>query len=314
MAPDRTQPDRMEAVASAPFDRTGSPDRGPREDRITKVQHVTVSGELGSGKTAIAKALSARLGSDVVSTGAIHRRIAAERGESALETNLIAERDGSIDELIDGELVRLGAGDERIIFDSRMAWHFVPGALKIHLVVDPRVAAQRMAGREATSVEGYRSVDEAQAKAAERQASERRRFLSTYEVDIDRLRNYDVVMDTTNTGVEGLTDVLLAIVAAPEGLLAPPHLIVSAQRLAAPLERDDQSGTMSVDPTTTGRVRIAYARPHMVVLAGHEVVAATVARGGDLVPGVLVAEGDEEVAPGLTAGRAVAERRAATSA
>ena len=277
------------------------------------MQHVTVSGELGSGKTAIAKALSERLDADVVSTGAIHRRIAAERGASALEANLIAERDGSIDELIDGELVRLGSEPERIIFDSRLAWHFVPGALTIHLVVDPRVAAARMAGREATSVEGYRSVDEAEAKAAERQASERRRFLATYDVDIDRLRNYDVVLDTTNTGVEALADVLEAIVAAPDDLPRAPHLLVSAQRLAGVPAPDVRGVDWPADPAPS-LVRIAYARPHMVVLTGHELVAATVARGGDLVPGILYAEGDEEVAPGRSARRVVADGRAAASA
>jgi cytidylate kinase len=305
------------------------------------VQHVTVSGELGSGKTAIAAALSARLGADVVSTGAIHRRIAAERGASALETNLIAERDGSIDELIDGELVRLGAEPDRIIFDSRMAWHFVPGALKIHLVVDPRVAAERMAGREATSVEGYRSVDEAQAKAAERQASERRRFLATYDVDIDRLRNYDVVMDTTNTGVEALADILEAIVADPDDLPPPPHLLLSAQRLAASSDDGDDGdgdgdrgdsgvardrgatheghsthdgGDADGATATADAVHVAYARPHLAVLAGHDLVAATVARGGDIVPGVLVAEGEEEVTPGRQARHVVADDSAATSA
>ncbi len=271
------------------------------------VQHVTVSGELGSGKSAVANALSARLGADVVSTGAIHRRIAAQRGESALETNLVAEQDSSIDELIDGELVRLGAGLDRIIFDSRMAWHFVPGALKVHLVVDPVVAARRMAGRAATSVEGYDDVAEAQAHAEQRHASEQRRFRATYDVDIDRLRNYDVVIDTSVTGIEELADLVAAFVTTPDDIPASPHLVCSAARLAG-LGADEfaPDGRVVVDPRdlVTGgapHLRVAYDRPDMAIVAGRDVLDEACARGCDLLPAILVAEGDEEVTPGTTA-------------
>lgn len=271
------------------------------------MQHVAVSGELGSGKSAVANALSARLGADVVSTGAIHRRIAAQRGESALETNLVAEEDASIDQLIDGELVRLGAGGDRVIFDSRMAWHFVPGALKVHLVVDPAIAARRMVGRGATSVEGYDDVAEAQVHADRRHASEQRRFLATYDVDIDRLRNYDVVIDTSVTGIEELADLVAAFVASPDDIPASPHLVCSAARLAG-LASDEfaPQGRVLVAPheLVTGvapHLRVAYDRPDMAVVAGRDALDEACDRGRDLLPAILVAEGDEEVTPGTTA-------------
>lgn len=260
------------------------------------MRHVAISGELGSGKSAVAAALSERIGAVVVSTGAIHRRIAAERGESALETNLVAEHDASIDEVIDGELVRLAASPERIIFDSRMAWHFVEGAITIHLLVDPFVAAARMAGRVPTSVEGYDDVQEARAHADERHASEQRRFLATYDVDIDRLRNYDVVIDTSHEHIDDLADLVAGIVAEPEALPDEPHMLVSAQRLVDELSPDQASAESEAN-----RVRVAYARPEMVVLRGAAVVVAAAERGDDLVPAVLVAEGDEEVSPGTRA-------------
>lgn len=281
------------------------------------VVHVAVSGELGSGKSAVTKGLSARLGADVVSTGAIHRRIAAERGESALETNLVAEQDTSIDGLIDGELVRLGAGLDQIIFDSRMAWYFVPGALKVHLIVDPRVAAARMAGREATSVEGYDSASEAQTKAEQRHASELRRFQSSYDVNIDRLRNYDVVIDTSVSGVDELADLVAAFVAAPDDIPAAPHLVLSAARLATDdcgpgpgpgpgtgVETGVEATPEALQALVEGgapHLRVAYDRPDLAIVAGHHVVTVACARNHDLVPAILVAEGAEDVTPGTTA-------------
>lgn len=62
---------------------------------------VVVSGPPGSGKTTYARHIAERLGLEMVSAGSIFRRIARERGISVVELNLIAERDPSIDMLID---------------------------------------------------------------------------------------------------------------------------------------------------------------------------------------------------------------------
>lgn len=283
------------------------------------MRHIAISGELGSGKSAVARALSQRLGAAVVSTGAIHRRIAAQRGESALQTNLVAEEDASIDELIDGELVDLAASPDRIIFDSRMAWHFVPDAVTIHLLVDPGTGARRMAGRESTSVEGYADVEEARAHAIERHASEQRRFQSTYEVDIDRLRNYHVVIDTSHAGIAQLATVVAELAASPDRLPSAPHLLVSARRLAA--HRHDDV-TDSVTRGDDGRVlgsaseapRVVYCRPTMVVVAGEQAITAAARAGHDLVPAVLAAEADERLADGRSAREVVAATGACSSA
>lgn len=266
------------------------------------VRHVTISGELGSGKSAVADALSDRLGARVVSTGAIHRRIAAARGQSALETNLVAEEDASIDELIDGELVRLGASTQRIVFDSRLAWHFVPNAVRIHLLVDPDVGAARMLGRGSTAVEGYEDVAHARTQAEERHASEQRRFLATYGVDIDRLRNYDVVVDTTVAGIERVTDVVADAVAAPGALPAAPHLLFAPSRLAAAAHV-----AVAGVPADDG-LRLAWLRPHAIVLGGRDVVHAAEERGDGLVAAALVAEGAEQLPDGRTPADLAAER------
>jgi cytidylate kinase len=229
-----------------------------------------------------------------VSTGAIHRRIAAALGQSALETNLVAEQDASIDQLIDGELVRLGSTPAPLVFDSRMAWHFVPDAVRIHLLVDPDVGAARMLGRGSTAVEGYEDVAHARAQAEERHASEQRRFLATYGVDIDRLRNYDVVVDTTVAGIEQVTDVIADAVAAPGALPAAPHLLFAPRRLVAAAHV-----VVAGVPADDG-LRLAWLRPHATVLGGRAVVRAADERGDGLVPAVLVAEGAEELPDGRT--------------
>lgn len=252
------------------------------------MRHVAISGELGSGKSAVAASLAGALGASVVSTGAIHRRIAAERGQSALETNLAAEEDAAIDQQIDAELQRRGRMAEQTVFDSRMAWHFVPEALKVHLVVETRVGAERMAGRLATAVETYGSVEEAVALADERHASEQRRFLATYDVDIDRLRNYDLVVDTSRATVDEIAQHVLRALQDPPGPDDRPALVLCPQRLLP---------TRDLDPagSAAGTAEVGYSRPFFALVDGHEAVAAALEDGAALVSARLRAEGREPV-------------------
>lgn len=259
------------------------------------MRHIAISGELGSGKSAVAGALSQALGAEVVSTGAIHRQIAASRGESALETNLAAESDEEIDRRIDGELVRRAEQDAPIVFDSRMAWHFVPEALKVHLVVDPAVGAARMLGRSPTDVERYTSVEEATARAEDRHASEHRRFLAKYDVDIDRLRNYDVVVDTSVATVVEVTDHLRRFVVAPP--TDPPVLCLSPRRLLP-------TGAPS-DAAEGDLPAVAYDRPWFWVVRGHASVSAALRAGIPLLDAALVAERAEPVDGGVPAAEAL---------
>lgn len=276
------------------------------------MRHIAISGELGSGKSVVAAALAAGLGAEVVSTGAIHRAIAASRGESALETNLAAERDEEIDRRIDGELVRRAQQDDTVVFDSRMAWHFVPRALKVHLVVDPAVGAGRMLGRSPTDVERYGSVEEATARAEERHASEQRRFLGKYDVDIDRLRNYDVVVDTSAATVDEIAAWVRGFFDAPDRLAdARPVLCVSPRRLlptaGVPALDDaalaDLQRRLAVAPHGEGVPPpvLAYDRPWFWVVDGHDVVSAAVRAGRPLLLARLRAEGDEPVDGGAAA-------------
>ena len=254
--------------------------RSPDEAKAG-MRHIAISGELGSGKSAVAGALATMLGAEVLSTGAIHRQIAASRGESALETNLAAETDDEIDRRIDGELVRRAAAADQLVLDSRMAWHFVPEALTVHLVVDPAVGAARMLGRSPTDVERYASLEQATAQAEDRHASEQRRFLDKYDVDIDRLRNYDLVVDTSEATIDEVASRVRGVLAAPPS--EPPLLCLSPRRLLPTAPVPDPAAT----PPAGVLPVVAYHRPWFVVVEGHARVSAALRGGEHLLDAVL---------------------------
>ena len=165
--------------------------------------HITITGKLGSGKSTVAKKLVERYGFEIFSTGAILRAAAAERGMDLLdlnkELNSKLDSDRSMDDLIDNTTIRVASErrDDKLIFDSRMAWHFVPGAFKVFVTVDPRVAAERVM-KDPRPGEPAEDVDELCAELVERSKVEQARFQYLYGVDYYDYKNFDLVVDSSN--------------------------------------------------------------------------------------------------------------------
>lgn len=104
--------------------------------------NVTITGNLGAGKTSVCNELK-KMGYDVISGGDIYRTYAQEHGITIVELNEMAKTDRSVDIQIDERTKKLGTEVDHTIFDSRMAWHFVPDALNIFLAVDAKTAAKK---------------------------------------------------------------------------------------------------------------------------------------------------------------------------
>lgn len=107
-------------------------------------RHIAINGELGSGKSSVARRLAETYGMRLVSTGDVQRSIAKSLNMTTLETNWLAEKDAMIDAQVDSVTKELGSSQEPIIFDSRMAWKMVPTAFRVRLIVDTDVAAIRL--------------------------------------------------------------------------------------------------------------------------------------------------------------------------
>ena len=165
--------------------------------------HITITGKLGSGKSTIAKKLVDLYGFEIFSTGAILREAAAQRGMDVLELNkelnAKLDTDRSMDDLIDNTTVRVATErkDDKLIFDSRMAWHFVPNSFKIFVTVDPAVAASRVM-KDPRPGEPAEDVDELCAELIERSKVEQERFMKLYGVDYYDYTNYNLVVDSSH--------------------------------------------------------------------------------------------------------------------
>lgn len=178
-----------------------------------KREIITIAGSLGSGKSSTAKALAEALGYAHFSSGDLFRQIAAERGESIEAINISAEAQQDIDYQVDQLLQKKYETENRLVIDSRMAWHWMPGSFKVFLHLDPDTSAARIfkhMQEEGRVSETAASVEELRASIDRRFASEQKRYFSLYKVNPTDPQNFDMVINTKPNDLKTVTAMVLA--------------------------------------------------------------------------------------------------------
>lgn len=179
-------------------------------EQADKIIKISVTGDLGSGKSTVCRYLSEVLNCNLYSIGQIQRSLAEKYNMSIHDFNIYMETHPEIDEEIDTELTRIGQRNENMIFDSRMAWHFVPDSFKVYLSVDSKAAARRVLRDNRGAVESYESIEEAETALIARKQSENLRYIIKYGVDCSRPENYDLIIDTTNISPRETAEIILS--------------------------------------------------------------------------------------------------------
>lgn len=172
----------------------------------------SITGHLGSGKSTICKLLNKEYDFETISAGSLMRELAAEQGVSILDFQKSSSNLEHVDNYIDSAIVAKNKGisdDKNVIFDSRMAWHFLKETFKIFIVVSPYEAALRTYLTRTSKDETYTSVEEAMNKLIERRVVENRRYKAIYEVNCEDLSNYDVVIDTSFISPKEAVDIII---------------------------------------------------------------------------------------------------------
>ncbi|NLK86580.1 MAG: AAA family ATPase [Clostridiaceae bacterium] len=173
---------------------------------------ISITGDLGSGKSTVCKYLKETYGLNVYSIGQIQRSLAQKYNMDVLAFNKYMESHPEIDEEIDTELTMIGRRDENMVLDSRMAWHFVPDSFKVYLSVEPEEAARRVMNDQRGKVETYKGLEDAMNCLIERKKSENLRYISKYGVDCSKPENYDLIIDATSISVEQVAEMIMAAV------------------------------------------------------------------------------------------------------
>lgn len=182
---------------------------------------ITISGEPASGKSTVINKLKEdyeKQGFNVhiFSVGHEFRKIAQEKGLTIEELNEYMTKRENIDKLIDSTVAQRGKEinsklreNDIYIFDSRLAFHNIPDSFSIRLTVDDNVAGKRVFGDNKRGKEDtYTSIEEAIEKTHNRKITEVERYKKRYGIDLHDENNYKLVIDTSYSKVEDITQVI----------------------------------------------------------------------------------------------------------
>ncbi len=176
--------------------------------------NITITGNLGSGKSSIAKIIKEK-GYEIISTGNIFRQLAMEKGLSVEEFNQQVNEatkrgDRSVDQMIDDTTTRIGKERDMILFDSRLAWNFVPDSFKVFVITDIDEASRRVFNDSVrANSESYDSQETCKKALINRQELESVRFKDIYNIDYYHMSNYNLVIESTSAAPAELAEEIL---------------------------------------------------------------------------------------------------------
>ena len=195
--------------------------------------NITIAGDLGSGKSTVANHLISNINYRIESAGLIFRRLAEQHGMTAKEFNQFIESNPKYDNMVDDTIKEMGEKEENIIFDSRLAWYFVPKSFKIYMYVDVDTATERIFNDKGRVSESYSDMATAKKEIIERRESEVLRYKTFYNIDINNYSNYDFIIDTSHATKDEVNEAVLSNFKAFEQgkeydriLLSPKNLII----------------------------------------------------------------------------------------
>lgn len=178
-----------------------------------KKEIITINGSLGSGKSSTADLVAKELGYQRFSSGDFFRQVAVDLGISVNDLNIKAESDPEIDVMVDSKLRNL-RNAEKIVIDSRTAYHWIPESFKIYLDLPAEIAKNRVMKsiQENTlrqQSEQASSAEEVYEKMIKRLESEQKRYKELYKINNTDKSQYDLIIDTDKNNLAQVVDIVL---------------------------------------------------------------------------------------------------------
>lgn len=171
---------------------------------MMKYKNVAISGDIGTGKSTLARLLSEKLGWEYISAGNYFRDWYKSKGMDVSKVYGIPEEE---DRKMEADFKREMAERENVVFESRLAGWLskdYPETLKVLCVVDPVTAYQRVAKRDSVP------VGEAEELSKQRAKDLVDKFNKLYSVsDFLDPKYFDLVTDTTNLSPDQVLEKVL---------------------------------------------------------------------------------------------------------
>lgn len=166
-----------------------------------KELRVAISGKSGCGNTSVSSRLAEKLGVTLINY--TFRQLAKEKGITLAQVIENAKNDNSYDIAVDTHQVEL-AKKESCVLGSRLAiWMLKEADLKVYLLADDEVRANRILNREGGDIEKIKSF------TAMRDSEDSRRYKKLYKIDNNDYSCADLVIDTVDKNQNQIVQIIL---------------------------------------------------------------------------------------------------------
>ena len=166
---------------------------------------ITIFWLAGTGTSTVAKLLAKKLNYDFQSTGNIMRSWADEAGYTIYEfEDKVIKTDLSFDIKLDERVKNFWNESDNFIFESRLAWYFIPDSFKVSLSCEDAERYRRIHERE------WWNIGEIEKKTLKRENELALRYKEVYP-DIMFPPNdeeLDYIIDTTNIMPEEIVSMI----------------------------------------------------------------------------------------------------------
>ncbi len=178
---------------------------------------ITISGMPGSGKSTVADILAKRLGYRRYYIGGMRREMARKHGITLDELNRIGEKEEWTDREVDEYQRRLGEKEDNVVIEGRTSFFLVKGSVDIFLDVDLEVGARRILkdlkeDSEKRNEGHFETLDDVLEGLKRRISSDSRRYRKYYGMDVTDRSHYDLVIDTTNLGIDDVVERIMEFI------------------------------------------------------------------------------------------------------
>jgi cytidylate kinase len=165
---------------------------------------ITVSGLPGSGTTSLSRYLAERHGFVMISAGEVFRQCAKEHNMELADFGRLAEQDPRIDKMIDTRQKEIAERQDNIIVEGRLSGWMVGGAdLRVWLFAPIDCRLKRIVFRDQIANE-----ETAKKITIERERCEAARYCTYYDIDINDLSIYHLILNSEHWRIEALGEIV----------------------------------------------------------------------------------------------------------
>jgi len=165
---------------------------------------ITLSGKAGAGKSTVGKILAQKLDFEFISIGNWTREYALKNYNMNInQFQEYCSLHPEVDKLIDIKMSENCNLKDNIIIDYRLGFHFIKNSLNIYLNVSDAIAFERI------NIANRINEDITKDDIDKRNQEMCFRFIKTYGVDINNLKNYDLVINTDQLTPEQIVNKII---------------------------------------------------------------------------------------------------------